>query len=125
MSARSSVRWYGERVSRSVRERMKGRLKRAADFAAKTTRRNVATPGPPHSLPGEYPHKVSGDLQRSIHVETDKRSLTVRIVADAPHAGIVEEKRPFLRRTLRLIRTQLRAIILGNSGSTGRYKFED
>lgn len=123
--ARSSVRWYGPQVTRDIREQMKRRLERAARAVAARIRKNIGTQGPPHSVPGEYPHRVSGELQSSIRVETDSRSLTVRIVADAPHAEMVEAKRPYLRRTLREMRSELRSIILGPLGGTGRYKFTE
>ena len=123
--ASSSVRWYGPQVSREIREQMRRRMYRAARAIAARARRNVSRQGPPHSIPGEFPHRVSGELQDSIHVETDARSLTFRIVADAPHAQFVEAERPFLRRTLREMRSELRAIILGPAGGSGRYKFTE
>jgi hypothetical protein len=82
------------------------------------------TPGPPASLPGEFPHRVSGDLQRSIQMRLDRRSLSVRVIATAPHADVLEARRPFLRRTMRELRPTLRAILLEGRGS-GRFKFSD
>lgn len=123
--AKSSVRWYGPQVAQSIRDQMKRRLDRAGRAVAASVRRNISRQGPPHSVPGEFPHRVSGDLQSSIRVETDRRSLTVRVVADAPHAEFIEAKRPFLRRTLREMRSELRAIILGPLGGSGRYKFTE
>lgn len=125
MSTQSGVRWYGERVTMAVRNKMKKRLEKAGRFAVKAVRENIATQAPPASLPGEFPHRQSGDLYRSTEMRLDRRSLTVRIVASAPHAEHVERNRPFLRRTLRKIKPQLREILLGNSGGSGRYKLED
>lgn len=122
--AESEVRWYGDEVSRAVREAMKMRLDVAARTVARQVQENIGTPAPPHSVPGQFPHLVSGDLQKSVRVETDKRSLTVRIVADSDHAEAVEASRPFLRRTLREMRTRLRAILLNGQG-VGRYKFTE
>lgn len=123
--AKSSLRWYGPRVAMAVRNRMKSRLQRAGMAVVRRVRRNIGTQGPPHSIEGEYPHRLSGELSRSVRLETDKRSLEVRVVASAPYADMVERKRPFLRRTLFEMRSELRAIILGTSGGSGRYKFTD
>lgn len=121
----SSIRWYGDQVRQAIRERMRVRLHRAAQAVAQKIRENIGTPAPPHSAPGEFPHVVSGELLRSVGVETDKNSLTSRIVVTADHASEVEEKRPFLRRTLREMRPALRRIllrrlVLDDSGG-GRY----
>lgn len=122
--ASSSVRWHGERVAMKVRERMKRRLEAAGRAALRRVRKNISRQAPPHSMPGEFPHRMSGDLARSLHVETDKRSLTVRVVASAPYAESLERSRPFLRRTLREMRSELRAMIIHGTGASGRYKFD-
>jgi hypothetical protein len=122
---RSTVRWYGPQVTRRVREQMKRRLVKAGQLAVRTVRRNIERRGPPASRPGEFPHRVSGELWRSVGMRLDRRSLSVSIVATAPYAAILETRRSFLRRTLREIRPQLRTIILGSGGGSGHYRFTE
>lgn len=123
--ARSTVRWYGPQVTMRVREQMKRRLVRAGQLAVRATRRNIDQKGPPASRPGEFPHRQSGDLWRSVGMRLDRRSLSVSIVATAPYAAILETRRSFLRRTLREIKPQLRTILLGSGGGSGHYRFTE
>lgn len=124
----NELRWYGPSVARQVRDEMKARLALAAEELRAQVVENISTDAPPHSLPGEFPHQISGELADSIRVETDKRSLTVRVVADADYALALElgtanmSPRPFMRRTMLQMRSRLRAIILGGAGR-GRFKF--
>lgn len=121
-AAKSSVRWYGSRVSREVREQMKRRLLKAGQLTIRTVRRNISVQGPPRSKPGEFPHRETGELARSLELRFDRRSLTIQVLASASYAPFIETRRSFLRRTLRELRPQLREILIGSSGATGRYK---
>ncbi len=54
------------------------------------------------SAEGQFPGKDSGELYRRIRV-TGKGTLRQRVVFDAPHAGPVEEIRPFAEKTADLV----------------------
>lgn len=125
--ARTSVtmKWYGERCRRDLRAELLDRLEAAAEHVVEQTKQNIAAPGPPASRPGEYPHRVSGELQGSISSVVNARDLSVRVVATAPHARFVEARRSFLRRTFRESRSTIRQIVLGGTGQrSGRFKFK-
>lgn len=81
-----------------------------AEFIAQEVQQNISTAGPPASRPGEYPHVDQGDLIASVHARKGS-GLSYDIVADAPHARIVEEKRPFLVRSLDELRGEIRSIV--------------
>jgi len=125
VSTSTNVRWYGPRVLQAVRDQMKRRLTTAGRELVQAVRQNIGTSGPPASLPGGFPHRVSGDLQRSIQMRLDRRSLSLRVVATAPHAEHVEAQRPFLRRTMLAMRPTLRRILLGSGGGSGHYRFTE
>lgn len=98
--ASTRVKWNGDLWQMRFENRLVDNVRRAADFVADATRKNISTPGPPSSSPGEYPHIDRGDLAGSIRSEVDRDTLAGKVVAGAPHAGAVEQIRPFLVRTL-------------------------
>lgn len=82
------------------------RAERGANQIAKQLRRNISTPGPEPSRPGEYPHKQSGELARSIKVKR-RNQFRVDVVVEAPHAAYVEASRPFVSRTVAEMRASV------------------
>jgi hypothetical protein len=71
----------------------------AAEHLRARIRKNISTPGPPHSVPGSYPHLITGNLQASVSVYPNRRQRTVQVIAEADYAGHVEKIRPFMERT--------------------------
>lgn len=124
MAKSAKINWHGPRVTREIRAGMRERLLAAGEALAEKVQENIDVQGPPASLPDEFPHKETGELQDSIHVRLDARSLSVDVVADAEHAPFVEEIRPFLRRTMREMKPVLRRIILADKGR-GKFKFAE
>lgn len=124
MASSVSMKWYGDSVTREIREDLKVRLVAAGDYLVAQVQANIAEPGPPHSAPGDFPHKVSGELSESVSAKFDRRSMSVTVTASAEHAPFVEDSRPFLRRTLRESRSAIRGIMLGRGVSRGRFKFK-
>lgn len=122
--SRTRLNWHGPSVSRDLRNEMKVRLAAAAEALAAKIRQNISVQGPPASRPSEYPHKVSGELESSVVVKLDLRSLSVEVHDTAPHAMAVEKRRPFMRRTLREMKPELRRIVLNGQGSGGRGMFK-
>ena len=114
----TTVRWYGPAYARMIRGVMRSRLLNAGHFAVRQIKQNIGTQGPPRSKPGEYPHRDTGELQKSVHMQFRRRELSVWIIASAPYAGTVETRRSYLRRTLMEIRPQLQTMLLGNGKSS-------
>lgn len=74
----------------------------AAELYRAEIQANIGIQGPPRSVPGEYPHRDTGDLQESIFDDLDPDSLTARVGSTMPYAPTLEEhmNREFLVRTL-------------------------
>jgi len=89
-----------QKVAERIVDEVFDNLRRAGDHLADSIRSNISTPGPEASVPGDFPHRQSGDLQGSIRVYANRKTQTVAVVAEAPHAEIVEKMRPFMTRTL-------------------------
>jgi hypothetical protein len=106
------VQWYGENVIRSVKTNMSIRLHNAGEALAYKIRDNLSVSGPPSSLPGEFPHKDTGELMESIEVRLGRKEFSIRVVAGTPYSKYVEESRPFMRRTLREMKSTIRSILL-------------
>ena len=104
---------HSRRVIRSVERQAMKRLERAGHAVAAQVRDNISTAGPPHSLPGDYPHTISGELRDNIFIDVDRRGMTVTIGARAEHAEHVERIRPFLSRTLAEMGPEVRRIMEG------------
>lgn len=119
-----SMKWHGPRIERGIRSELESRLDACGDALATQTQVNIAAVGPPASAPGQYPHRISGELQESVGYRLNRRDLAVTVTASAEHAKYVESMRPFLRRTFREMRSKLRAIMLGSGARSGRFKFK-
>jgi HK97 gp10 family phage protein len=85
---------------------------------AEAMRDAVSTPCPPHSAPGEAPHKETGELASSFVVSEGKPG-EVYVANTAEHAILLEkgtrkmEPRPFIRPTLMRFRRRFARIDLG------------
>jgi hypothetical protein len=94
------LRWDADMVVQFARKILHPRMASLGRELVSRVRDNIGTPtaaaGP--SRPGEFPHRDSGDLYRSVSYRLD--GDTVTISANAPHAEIVEIERPYLRRTI-------------------------
>lgn len=120
------LKWYGRERRAEVRAKTADIIDILVNELAATVQANIDTQGPPHSTPGEYPHRISGELQASIDSTIDRRELAGYVSATAPHSPYVEDMRPFLRRTMHEEKhhLQMRAKQLAakNSGKIGRGK---
>jgi len=92
--------WHGPAAVSSIRRAMAAKFDRIGSMLVRRMRENIgvstAQSGP--SRPGEYPHKDTGELQNSLEYHASPEGLELE--ADAPHAAIVEIKRPYMRRTI-------------------------
>lgn len=93
-------------LQRAVRPVAMRGLEMAGAALAADIRRRIAIEGPPRSAPGQPPHMDSGELHDSIVWEADPINMRVYVIADAPHAALVEygtsrvAPRPFMRESL-------------------------
>lgn len=92
--------WNGDAYSRAVENATSRRLAAVGEILVDVVRDNIDTPAPPHSHPGEYPHKDTGRLYESVRSTHSRRELRTRVEARTPYAEHVEEIRPYLRRTV-------------------------
>jgi hypothetical protein len=83
-----------------IRREIANRLDDAGKVALRQLRKNLSTPFPPASMPGEFPHRRTGELQRRTRYTVNRSKLTLSLYADAKHAPFVEKTRPFLTRSL-------------------------
>src|SRR5262249_2265682 len=69
-------------------------------------RRELSTPGPEPSAPGEAPHAQTSRLRSSVSFEADPSNDSVRIVVPVDYAGYLEhgtskmEARPFIQQVI-------------------------
>lgn len=116
MSASVKVTWNGNRVHQEIKADINARLDLAGELIASTIRRNLSTPGPAASAPGQFPHAQSGRLRNSVTYSTDASKMTLRVGTNVEYAAFLEggtrrmEPRPFLLRTVFMLKPQLRAI---------------
>lgn len=90
-----------------MRSRVTHALDVVAGDVAQRVRENISASGPPHSAPGEYPRRITGELQASVGHSVDPVRLEAAIYADAEHAPHVEKIRPFLLRTMAEMRSYI------------------
>jgi hypothetical protein len=113
MSVEVIVKTNAQQIVREVRRTVTRRLVDAGELITANIRQNISVPSPPSSVPGEYPHRVSGELHDSVHYTIDAARLELTIIADADHADAVERARPFLKRTIDEMRREITDIFNG------------
>ena len=111
------MEWYGDEYLADVEAGLFVRVGQAAEALADVVRFNIGEPGTPDdpSEEGEYPHRVTGELQRSIVVRPYDK-LTYIVGSDssiADYGAYVEESRPFLMRTLHEESQNIRRTVVG------------
>ena len=104
--SKTRVTWMGEQARAKIVDLAAAKAERVAEKLAAMIRRNLSTPGPEPSSPGEFPHKQSGDLRAGIRV-IQRNQYRFDVVSEADHAGYVESIRPYMERTLNEGRTAL------------------
>ena len=127
------VKWYGPQVTTEVKKITADKLERAArgfrDFLReKVSVPNTATltgPGGKHtqlrganpSEPGEYPHKLTGQLRRNINMECDPTVMIARIGTNVLYGKFLElgtrlmEPRPWMSRGLMEFASRIKRIM--------------
>lgn len=115
--------WRGDQYLRAVDGTLSRRLESVGEILVDVVRDNIDTPAPPHSVPGEFPHKDTGLLYERVRSRHFRRELRTRIEARTPYAGHVEEIRPYLRRTVRENRKWIDDTLTDDLGRGGGFRF--
>lgn len=84
-----------EKLRRKTKRAM---LEAGAETLAKAIETNISVPGPPASVPGEYPHIDTGDLQGHITTKVYTDSLA-GVISEMDYSQSVEVKRPYIVRS--------------------------
>lgn len=94
-------------------------LNRAEPYRRFVGQRGVYYRGLSPSLPGEYPKKITGQLQRAVSWEYRHEIPAVRIGVNLPYAKFLEfgtrvmKARPFISQTFSAEKTTLERILTG------------
>lgn len=101
-------------IKRVAGPRVLAKMRAVAEEIRDDTRDAVGTPFPPASSPGEYPHRRSGEFQRSIRYATDARERKIILYStDDPKAIWLEygtrhmKPRPTFRKAANRFRRKL------------------
>lgn len=95
-------RFFIQRVQNAINQRARRNVEEAAKELLDDVVRNITQgQSPPASVPGDYPHRDTGELSQSGRINIDKESdgIFARVSFTADHAPYVEKSRPFLSRT--------------------------
>lgn len=114
--------WNGDQYLKELEEQLARNVERAALHLVNSIKINLNESGDPYkassgpsgvhyknenpSQPGEYPHKMLGDLQRSITYEMEEDKLSAKVGTNIDYGAWLEfgtskmAARPYLRPTL-------------------------
>lgn len=127
----SPVKWYGARITREIRAEMLKRLDQSGRELVTEIERNISSPGPAPSSPGEFPHRQTGGLAGAIgyEIDADKLVLRVAVAGDKERQALALEfgtenaaPRPFLKRSFFEFRSRLLAILTAAGGGRGLFR---
>jgi hypothetical protein len=119
--------WNGNDFVREVREAMADRLEDAARELKETVQMNIGVVADEPSRAGEYPHSVSGDLQRGIEVVAYRAKLQMDVTSTDPKSSWLEEgtrymaPRPFMHKSMVEYKPRLRQLLMKPRLPVGRY----
>lgn len=104
--------WHGDELLARIEADSFKLLKQVAITLANLVKRNLNTTYPPASLKGEFPHKRTGALQRSITYEFSESEGKAWVGTNLRYGRYLETlmERSFLKRTLEESIHQLRAL---------------
>jgi len=122
------MKWYGEKVLRTVRDRVGERLERAGRETRDHIRERLSRSQPTRgvgfrkrglapSAPGEYPKKVMGDLRRSINMRMSADRTVCQVGTNVPYGRWLElgtrkmRRRPWLSKGILEMTPRIRAIL--------------
>lgn len=101
----ADLKWYGGRRSWEIRQAIGDIMEKVAAHIVRKIKADLNTPYPPASVPGEAPHRRTGNLRASVDYWINRKTLEVDIGVnvDAPYWQYLEfgtvnmAPRPFLR----------------------------
>ena len=127
MAASIKIAWNGEKLIDSTLRAAGEGVFEGAMILREKIQTNISVVGPPHSLPGEAPHLITGKLQDSVKIKGNRNIPEARVVVEAPYALALEfgyaarnlAPRPFIRRSMEEVRSEVTAAIV-NAIKRGR-----
>lgn len=127
-----TLRWNGEQLVRETHRAAAEGVFEAALIVKEQLQINIGIMGPPRSLPGDFPHVDTSELQDSVKVHGSSRNLEARVIVEADYARPLEfghgsvAPRPFMLRTLEQAKKEAaRAIINAIRRGYGNIRFAD
>jgi len=117
----TQVNWYGKKVAEETTAKAWKRVMQAASYLKARIQQNVdiATAAAGPSRPGEYPHKVTGTLQKSIFLRPRRAELACDVGTKLVYGVHWETtNRPYIRRTYAEQIAQIKAILEGRMTRT-------
>jgi hypothetical protein len=105
-SSTVTMKWHGDRVMRELERDVSARLHTVGVMVTSEIRSRLSDPAPPHSMPHEYPHAISGRLRNSVFYAVDEQNTSVGIGAAAEYAPFLlhgtkhMDEREFILRTV-------------------------
>ena len=120
LTAAVRVFWNGEAVYGTVKRSAAEGIFDAALITREQIQVNISAVGPPHSLPGEYPHLISGKLQDSVKIKGNRNKLEAYVIVEAPYALALEfgyaprnlAPRPFIVRSFNEVKDKCRGAVV-------------
>lgn len=115
------IDWHGDKVAADTKQKAWKRVMQAASYLKARIQQNVdtATAAAGPSRPGEYPHKLTGTLQKSIFLRPRQAELACDVGTKLVYGVHWETtNRPYIRRTLAEQLPQVKAILEGRMTRT-------
>jgi phage gpG-like protein len=88
------VEWYGDELMNRYEKKLADRLNKSASVWRRTAVANMGTPnngGANPSVPGEYPHKVTGHLRRNINKVLDRQRMVALVGTNVIYGKYLQE----------------------------------
>ena len=114
----NSMSWNGNQFYQHLVEQLDARLGEAAEVLATRMRNNLSEDYPPASMPGQSPHRRTGNLQASVEVKKPQ-PLKRLVGSSAAYAKFLEfgtskmAARPWALKSLMQAKNDLNQVILG------------
>lgn len=120
ITAAVRVFWRGDELVNDIKRAAAEGIFDAALIVREQIQVNISVVGPPHSLPGEAPHRISGELQNSVKIRGNRNKLEAFVIVEAPYALALEfgyaprnlAPRPFIVRSFNEVKPQCQAAVV-------------
>lgn len=107
------ISWNGAKLLKGMEAGLARGVFKGAQIVRERIQTNISVVGPPHSMPGEFPHLITGRLQDSVKIVGNAKKMEAKVVVEAPHAVWLEfgtskmAPRPFIVRSMNEVRQEV------------------